>query len=88
MSRGRGENIPLRTFINNSLNAESLHNFLQQREDKIAVFEVNTLIVKRDAQTRVHTTLSLFLSLSRIGNILEKGLAISNYWGGLVRLNV
>ncbi len=38
------------TFINNSLNTESLHYIFQQREDKMAVFEVNSLIVKRDAQ--------------------------------------
>ncbi len=62
-----------RLFINDSLNTESLHCIFQQREDKIAVFEVtlNSLIVKRDA----HTLLSLSLY------IWEKGLAISNYWG-------
>ncbi len=48
------------TFLNNSLNTESLHKIFQQRGDKIAVFEVNLLIVKRD----IHATLSLSLSLS------------------------
>ncbi len=37
------------TFINNSLNIEFIHYIFQQQEDKIAVFEVNSLIVKRDA---------------------------------------
>ncbi len=52
------------TFINNSLKTESLHYIFQQREDKIAVYEVNSLTVKRDAQTRIHATfISLALSL-------------------------
>ncbi len=59
-------------FLLISLNTESLHCIFQQREDKIAVFEVRfvfyvtltlySLTVKRDAQT--HTLLSLSLSLS------------------------
>ncbi len=75
-------------FINNSLNTESLHCIFQQREDKIAVFEVRfasyvtltlySLTVKRDAQTHTHFSLSL--------NIWEKGLSMSNYWGIMLAL--
>ncbi len=53
------------TFINNSLNTESLHYIFQQQEDNIAIFEVNSLIVKRDAQMHIHATfISISLSLS------------------------
>ncbi len=70
------------TFVNNSLNTKLIQYIFQQREDKIAVFEVNSLIENRDAQMRIHaTSISLSLSLSWFGSIWEKGLAISNYWG-------
>ncbi len=72
------------TFVNNSLNTKLIQYILQQREDKITVFEVNSLIENRDAQMRIHaTSISLSLSLSWFGSIWEKGLAISNYWGDL-----
>ncbi len=64
------------TFINNSLNTESLHYIFQQREDKIAVFEVNSLIIKErrtDAHTRnFNSSLSLSLSLTN-WQYLRKG---------------
>ncbi len=49
-----------RLFINNSLNTESLHCIFQQREDKIAVFEVTLyLLIVKILGTRWFIPLSL-----------------------------